>query len=410
MNCWKKSVAAVALVLAGCAAPMQQSNAAHTRKVPTPTTDPQPELGPSRGQPVAPMAPPSTPTESPSLKKPAVEGPMLGYPQAKTEKPRTKVPDWPSSPHAPASPTDTRSGSVPDPFTNVSRSSLLDEPRWERLHRSTDRRPIETVQLGTGRVRVAIMASLHGDESQSVALIDQLARFVTGQAHEFRDVTVLIIRTPNPDGMAAKTPYNARSVDLNRNFPASNWKLNPAKHTGVKAGSEVETRAIVRLISEFRPVRLIHIKDSPADGFVNHDGGLRDLAQDVARVASLKVVKDLGQATTGSVESYSWTQLNVPSLTLLLPRESTEQKAWEKNRSALVATILGKSDPFEAAPGAGRSRQPIPSNTSRESSWTPRRYAPPSRSLAETTSPAFPVPVPERGYLELPPPPSRKGR
>jgi protein MpaA len=285
----------------------------------------------------------------------------------------------------------------------------MDEPRWERLHRSTDRRPIETVQLGTGRERVAVMASLHGDETQSITLVDQLARYVAGHVDEFRDATVLFIRTPNPDGQAAKTPYNARHVDLNRNFPASNWKLIQSKHTGDKAASEVETRAIVRLISEFRPARLIHIKDSSAGGFVNHDGALRELAREVARQASLKVVQDLGQATTGSVESYTWTQLHVPSLTLLVPKEAGELAAWDKTRTALVATIVGQADPFSPKPGVDRQRQPTPSNSTRDSSWTPRKNSP-SPSLTETTLPAFPVAVPDRGYLELPQPPSRKGR
>ena len=405
MNGSNKALVGAVLLMAGCASTMNQPQAVQAHKVPSSVTDPQPELR----QPLPPPTIPSTrPAESPRPKKTPADGPYLGYPQAKSEhSPAKKAPQPPSNPNGPASVAEKRSGTVPDPFTTVSRTSLMDEPRWERLHRSTDRRPIETVQLGTGRERVAVMASLHGDETQSITLVDQLARYVSGHADEFRDATVLFIRTPNPDGQAAKTPYNVRHVDLNRNFPASNWKLIQSKHTGDKPGSEVETRAIVRLISEFRPARLIHIKDGSGGGFVNHDGGLRELAQEVARKSSLKVVQDLGHATTGSVESYTWTQLHVPSLTLLVPKEAGELAAWDKNRTALLATIAGPTDPF--TPMSGVDRQPAPSSSTRDSSWAPRKN-PSVPGLTEATLPAFPVAVPERGYLELPPPPSRKGR
>jgi protein MpaA len=406
MNGWKKSLAGVAILLAGCAAPMHQSNAAQSHKVPVHAADPQPQLGPSRG----PTTPSNTPAATPAPKKPVLDGPLLGYPQAKSEKPPTRVPDWPSSPQAAGPSTGARSSATHDPFTNVSRSSLLDEPRWERLHRSTDRRPIETAQIGVGRERIVVLSSLHGDETQSIALVDHLARHITGHASDFHAVTVLFIRTPNPDGLASKNPYNARGVDLNRNFPALNWKSNPAKHTGEKPGSEVETRVIARLLTDFRPTRLVHVKDSPSGGFVNHDGGLRDLALEVGRRSSLKVVKDLGQATTGSIESFAVTELHAPSLTLLLPRERNDQTAWEKSKAALLASILGSRDPFEPDPDADRTRRTAPGGSSKETSWRPRSNTAAPRSIAETTSTVFPVPVPERGYLELPPPPSRNAR
>jgi protein MpaA len=410
MNGWKWFLAAVALVPTGCAAPMQQSQAAHSRRQPTPAAAPDPQLGPARSQPAIPSAPSTAPAESPTLKKPVLEGPLLGYPQAKTDKPRAKAFELSPTSREPGSAGAARQVPDWDPFTNASRSSLLDEPRWERIHRSTDRRPIESVALGTGRDRVVVMSSLHGDETQSIALIDHLARHVAAHPTEFRDASVLFIRTPNPDGVTARSPYNARGVDLNRNFPASNWKADAAKHTGDKAGSEVETRAILRLITDFRPGRLIHVKDSAGGGFVNHDGGLRDLAQQTGQLVGLKVVKDLGRATTGSIESFVATELNVPSLTILLPRETNDQAAWDRNRTALIACILGSSDPFESKPERRRHSPNAPGGSTRESSWVPRSNGGGTRNLANTTAPAFPVPVPDRGYLELPPPPTRNSR
>src|SRR5438874_155070 len=64
------------------------------------------------------------------------------------------------------------------PVSSAERPSILDEPAWRPDHRSTDRRPIESLILGSGQSRIAVVSSLHGDETQSVSLVEELARFL----------------------------------------------------------------------------------------------------------------------------------------------------------------------------------------------------------------------------------------
>ena len=63
-----------------------------------------------------------------------------------------------------------------------------------------------------------------------------------------------LIRTANPDGRKARSRHNARGVDLNRNFPYR-WAKG-AKGTyypGPSAGSEPETKALMRFVRRIRP-------------------------------------------------------------------------------------------------------------------------------------------------------------
>src|SRR5436190_24079617 len=68
-----------------------------------------------------------------------------------------------------------------------------------------------------------------------------------------------LVRTENPDEREPGTRQNERGVDLNRNFPWR-WRRG-ARGTyfpGPKAGSEPETRAIMRLVRRVRPQLAIY--------------------------------------------------------------------------------------------------------------------------------------------------------
>jgi hypothetical protein len=140
------------------------------------------------------------------------------------------------------------------------------------------------------------------------------------------------------------------------------------------------------------------------------------LADQIASMISCQVVNGLGEKTSGSVESYVMTRLSSPSLTLLLAREDSDEAAWAKNRDALLA-VLGQSG---MAPGADEKSnsfndQPDPfeepmiqkSSMRRQRSSTPNGNSPTSataKSKKREPLPDFPAPVPDHGYLELPPP------
>ena len=122
------------------------------------------------------------------------------------------------------------------------------------IGRSVGGAPILAERLGTpGGPVVLLVGLLHGDESGSNAVLRAVRRDILVNSS---GADVWIVRTASPDGVAAGTRENARGVDLNRNFPTSDWQKTPRgkNFSGVSAGSEPETVALAGFVREFRPV------------------------------------------------------------------------------------------------------------------------------------------------------------
>jgi protein MpaA len=120
---------------------------------------------------------------------------------------------------------------------------------------SVEGRAIVATRIGdpAAPVRVLVVGDVHGNEPAGEAIVARLRRArVDG-------VVLYLVRTANPDGRARATRQNARGVDLNRNFP---WRWRPGArgtyYPGARAGSEPETRALMRLVRRVRPQLAIY--------------------------------------------------------------------------------------------------------------------------------------------------------
>ena len=123
----------------------------------------------------------------------------------------------------------------------------------EVIGHSREGRPIVARALGDPGARraVLVVGSIHGDETEGERVVASLRR----SDRDLRGVALWTITTVNPDGVAAGTRGNARSVDLNRNF-ATDWKpIPPASgyYSGPHPFSEPETRAVRRFLRRVRP-------------------------------------------------------------------------------------------------------------------------------------------------------------
>jgi murein peptide amidase A len=115
-------------------------------------------------------------------------------------------------------------------------------------------RPIRAYHVGNPRSanRVVVMATMHGDEPRTRLILRSIrdGRPVTG-------VNLWLIPVVNPDGLARDTRKNAHGVDLNRNFPY-HWVHRSGHYaSGTRAGSEPETRALMRFLRRIRPHRVV---------------------------------------------------------------------------------------------------------------------------------------------------------
>lgn len=89
-----------------------------------------------------------------------------------------------------------------------------------------------------------ILAGTHGDENSSVVTLSCALRTLTPSLRRHH-----VVLNVNPDGSQLGLRANANGVDLNRNFPAANWK---AGETVYRWNSAAPERDVVLLTGMHR--------------------------------------------------------------------------------------------------------------------------------------------------------------
>ena len=202
---------------------------------------------------------------------------------------------------------------------------------------SIQQRPIMCLVLGEGPDVTLIMATIHGNEPAGTPLVRYLAWYLRQRPEMLAGRKVVLMAVANPDGMANSTRYNAKGIDLNRNFEAKN-RIN-SKQTGLTALSEPEARAIRQVIMQYKPDRIVSIHQ-PLN-CIDYDGPARMLAERMGQYCALPV-KKLG-ARPGSLGSYAGVTLGIPIITFeMLPADSQLNSValWQKYGRALLAAIV----------------------------------------------------------------------
>ena len=203
---------------------------------------------------------------------------------------------------------------------------------------SVQGRSIDMMQFGTEGPVTLIIGGIHGNEPTSAYVADQLAELLRSSRPAGMRGSVVIIPRANPDGCAAGRRANARGVDINRNFPASNWK--PSRSTGATPQSEPETQALVCVIEDLKPARIISIHSIGRGRECNNfDGPAEALAAEMSRHNGYPVTPAMGYPTPGSLGTWAGIDRRIPIITLELPRQLPGEEAWAANREALLAAI-----------------------------------------------------------------------
>lgn len=194
-----------------------------------------------------------------------------------------------------------------------------------------------------GVCKLLVFAGIHGEEPETTFL---LSRCLRAFQEPFENVAFILCA--NPDGMTLGTRGNYNGVDLNRNFPTSNWKpgdvysrsiLEAPRDTVLSAGRslklpdcpdfsslpdqlvpEPETLSLLRLIERLKPQSVISMH-API-GCV--DAPLKTpLVDQLCETFNLSWMPDIGYPTPGSFGT--WCKENsLECITLELPRLSLE--------------------------------------------------------------------------------------
>ncbi|MBE0591979.1 MAG: murein tripeptide amidase MpaA, partial [Gemmatimonadales bacterium] len=110
-----------------------------------------------------------------------------------------------------------------------------------------------------------VFAAIHGEEPETTFALSRALRQLSEPSPH-----AAVVLAANPDGLIRGTRGNARGVELNRNFPTADWQSDPVAHRstlddprdvtlspGPQPGSEAETKALIGLIHDLRPMVVI---------------------------------------------------------------------------------------------------------------------------------------------------------
>ena len=231
------------------------------------------------------------------------------------------------------------SAATNQPLTRSARQSNI---RTVILGYSVKGVPLKMEIFGNGPDRVLIFGGIHGSEPTSAVLARELANRLRINWQLFEGKTVAVFPEANPDGLTAGRRTNSRGVDLNRNFPAKNWKHVHSNNlsNGTKPASEPETQAIITAIEMIKPDRIVSIHSIRRGRHCNNfDGPAHSLAQLMSSYNHYPVKPTMGYPTPGSFGSWAGIDRQIPTITLELPREQSGAKCCLENIDALKAFI-----------------------------------------------------------------------
>jgi protein MpaA len=180
---------------------------------------------------------------------------------------------------------------------------------------SSQGRPIIVERFGSEGPVVLMFHTIHGNEVPAEQLGERMRTWLLLNPNAWEDLQVLFVTQVNPDGYVMDTRFNANGVDLNRNFPATNFEATAT--FGPSPASEPETQVIVSLVVDSEPTAIVAVH-SPLDA-INYDGPAEALAALAAEESDLTIDQDIG-FYPGSFGSYAGIDLQIPTVTLELPR------------------------------------------------------------------------------------------
>ena len=181
--------------------------------------------------------------------------------------------------------------------------------------------------------RVLVFSLIHGDEFPSGVVsrswMERLT-FIEPRNH-WRVVPIL-----NPDGLKRKTRTNANGVDVNRNFPSSDWnekalqywekqtKKDKRRYPGPSANSEKETKCAIAHIDDFKPDLILS---------VHTPYGVLDFDGPKIKPPNFPHIpwKNLGNYP-GSLGRYMWVDRSKPTLTIELHGNQVTEKLEQFDR------------------------------------------------------------------------------
>lgn len=267
---------------------------------------------------------------------------------------------------------------------------------WRILAASSEGRAIEFVQFGNGRRHILVLGPLAGDQPAALGMVDKLAEYLAASRAPLPDVTLTLVRDPNPDGRARRSRFNARGVDLDRNFSTSNWQRLPEGNhwrSGLRPHSEPETRVLATLLADLRPDRIVTVTSASDRAALGWSGPGNELVRALAGELELPLVESATQPG-GSLAAYAALDRGIAVLAFGVPSGAATLDNWSAlGRGLLTAVGVASPEP-RRLPVADLAPEPMPgSDSTAPTPFAPRapRGQGPLRQHASGATRAMPI-------------------
>lgn len=213
-------------------------------------------------------------------------------------------------------------------------------------------RSITAYSFGGGASKIIFVGTTHGDEKSSTRTLNSFIDYLESNAGSIpAHRTIIVIPNLNPDGYALSKRTNDNNVDLNRNFPANDWKQavtmpggSPNPNGGGSAPlSEPESAALASYVVGQNP-RLVLTYHAAAGVVIPNDSGdsnalahLYDQNSNVGYAPNNQTGALFPYDTTGSFETWLHDKHGITTLLVELWTKSSNE--FTKNRPAMWAMV-----------------------------------------------------------------------
>lgn len=215
---------------------------------------------------------------------------------------------------------------------------------------SVHSRSITAYQFGSGANPIVYMGAMHGNEANSRAVMMDWFNELNANPGRLPGRSLVVIPAVSPDGLASGSRLNANGVDLNRNFPAADWKSvvtspdnpQPSPAGGPHPLSEPESRAVASYIQRVQPRVVFSFHSAAAVVEANEAGDSISIASTYASKARYRAVPKSQSApvfkydTTGAMEDWMRDRLGRPAIVVELLSKTANE--FSRNRDALWYT------------------------------------------------------------------------
>ena len=209
-------------------------------------------------------------------------------------------------------------------------------------------RAIQAYTFGGGIKTILFTGAIHGNELSSRAL---MLAWINELELNVRSIPagtkIVVIPAVNPDGVAANVRNNAANVDLNRNFPTSDWQTDIVSPTnqpipgggGATALSEPESQALAAFTIALQPRLVMSFHSQAGYAMGNQAGDSAALAATYAKLSGYKnttgSTSAFGYAITGSYDDWLAEIQGITSV--LVELTSNTNSEFSRNKAAMWA-------------------------------------------------------------------------